>query len=144
VLAALLDNSGPLGRDAWGVLDGEAWLRFLDARGLLREWLADADESRLCRTLGLLTRLQPVNAKRVGELIAPYMDMSEQWRDRLLFIAQYSQEQTALDPWVFELMLGLVEDVLHADGMISTGLRDQFWDLVRRLATAGASPELAC
>lgn len=77
----LAESAHPLHERAWATVCSPRWFSLLDSSGRLQRWLEN--EERRDRALSALTRAPGGAPERVAALLTPYLDASDEWRQRI-------------------------------------------------------------
>ena len=119
-------SGSPLGNKLLSLLNLPGWFEVADDLGLWESWLADPDRVDLVfRDLIMVAKKRPL---RVTALLKPYVDRSEEWRERIRTLIVWSLNKEFV-PFAVELMeRGQLDD---ARGPIA--MNSDFWSLFHSL-----------
>ena len=125
------DFNDPVTRQAWVTVRRPSWFRLLDSLGLVQQWLDDSEEAFVDQTVLFLRVVQRELPDRVAELVEPYVAKSEQWNNRLLYLAVWGDWSTGRR--FLELMLRLIDEGILDDARGPIAVNSDFWSLVHEL-----------
>lgn len=133
IIVPLLDDpTNPLKIEAWILLNSStAWFRLVDSLGLIEKWLATQDDDRVNRTVQLLTNVVKALPDRVAELVEPYVGMSEDWNNRLVYLMQWGEKGAGRR--FFELFQKLVDEGVLDEARGPIAVNSDFWMLTYSL-----------
>jgi len=116
-----------LQRESWRVVwAAPAWFSFLHERGIIKEWLASANDDVRRRGITLI-RCQIVRYPGTcADLLLPYVNVSEQWTGEILQIIWH--EMLCVHRRVFEIFLRIIET-----GAFCKSERHDFWMYIYNL-----------
>ena len=142
ILSSRGENEGLL-RDQrlWRVLSGStAWFQLLDSVGVFQRWLASPESQRSNFALTLLRIVQRECPDRVGELVEPHIGQSDEWRQRLVHLVQWSDLHAGRG--FFDMVLRLIDDGTLDDLTAPIASNADFWLLCHDLPDK--KPEWSC
>ena len=122
------DSDTPLSKYAWGMLGGSRkWFEFLDAHGLIEQWLNSDNDDIVNDTLWLLSSVKAIELDRVAELFEPCVVKSGEMCDRVIqaVLCQDLGESRKL----LNLILSVFETSDNDDRIDST-----LWHIIRVLS----------
>ena len=140
-LEPMLDTE--LSDHVWRAINrSPAWFDVLDSIGVIRQWLSGSDEELLYRTIWFLRSIQEKRPDRVAELVSPFLDVSEDWNQRLLSLLVYSKIGASRN--FFEFVLEAIEAGLYDRFLGHNGddLGIGTWYRAKELVES--KPEMAC
>ena len=140
LISSLVNNHGDqLSERAWRVLyHSSSWFELLDSNHVIENWLESQDDISVDRAVILLSNMQPFHAKRVAELLAPYVGISEPWNQRLARVAIYAD--LGADRAFFDIFLKMIDT-----GSFDNEIRAQsetFWYILDK--SVKARPDRGC
>lgn len=116
-----------LQREVWRVVwTASAWFGFLHERGLIKEWLASADDEVRRRGVAMVRCQIGHYPEACSDLLLPYVNVSEQWTGEILHIIWH--EFLCVHRRVFELFLRIIET-----GAFCKSERHDFWMCIYNL-----------
>jgi hypothetical protein len=126
IINELMCYQNPLAQEVWVIFNSSIhWFQLLDSLGIIEKWLRDKSESRIDRTVTLLSFMQKQIPDRVAELLEPFIGTSESWSQRfvkLLSFAELATGRRFFDLFLHLIDIGILDDQL-GDGMT----RRDFW-----------------
>ncbi|MCP4598418.1 ATP-binding protein, partial [Neptuniibacter sp.] len=136
----LEDGDDLLVEPVWLTLYGSvAWVRRVHSLGLIQKWLTDDNKEQVNRAVTLLRSVQKEDPDLVAELVEPFVDKSEEWNNRLIYLmhfAELSKGRRFLDLYLHFIDSGLLDDVK------GVAINSDFWSLIYLLPKE--NPEWAC
>ncbi len=140
LISTLVHNHGdPLSERAWRVLyHSSSWFELLDSNHVIEKWLESQDDILVDRAVILLSYMQQLHARRVAELLAPYVGISEPWNERLARVAIYAD--LGADRAFFDIFLKMIDI-----GSFDNDIRAQsetFWYILDK--SVKARPDWGC
>jgi hypothetical protein len=105
------------------------WFNMLDSNGVIGQWLDSSDEKLLDKVIMLLSKMQPLQSRRVAELLNPYVGKSETWGRRLKYIV--SCAPLGIERTFFDLFLKIIDDGAFDEDIENA--KGDFWNLLYSL-----------
>jgi hypothetical protein len=122
-------------------LDGEAfWSTIARNRQTSITWTSLPDEERIDRAVFLLSSMLRKLPDQVAALIESYVGTSEAWRDRLVYISQWSDPGAGRG--FFNLFLRLIDEGVLDEARGPIAVNSDFWSIVYGLQVT--HPDWAC
>jgi hypothetical protein len=121
ILARVLresDPSDPRRPLVWRVFAQPAWFDLAVSRGLVAEWLADADSTITNILVQVLGTIVNERTDVVLELLRTHDDGGSEWRDRIAYVVRFGDVQNSRG--LFEMLL----NVLNRDAFLATADHD--------------------
>ncbi|MBE9109272.1 hypothetical protein IQ273_07570 [Nodosilinea sp. LEGE 07298] len=131
ILAMFLENdSSPISNEIWKLLNSSlAWFNLLESKGVIKKWLDGEEDIVIDRVVNLLSIMQCLLPSKVADLVKPYINTSEAWNDRLIFLVQRIKLETARP--IFDLFLELLSSgVFDKQEDDFFFISDEVWDIV--------------
>ena len=108
------------------------WFQLLDSLGLIERWLADKKEKTVNRAVLLLSAMQRMLPDRVAELVEPYVGVSEDWNNRLVYIVQWANLHSGRR--FLDLFLRLLDEGILDGARGLVAVNSDFWSLTYTLS----------
>lgn len=89
------------------VLGQEPWFEVLDDAGIFEQWLAGTDDKLRESALQMLLYVVETCGDRVARLLRPYLQKSEEWTHRILWVIRFEPTKDTED--LFDLRLALAQ-----------------------------------
>ncbi|GAB1543373.1 hypothetical protein NUACC21_60470 [Scytonema sp. NUACC21] len=142
IIAPLIaKGDAALSQQVWRTLYGSvSWFQLLNSLGIIQQWLRDKNEELVDKTITLLSRMQSQIPDQVAELVEPFVGLSNVWRNRLVYLIQWSQLETGRR--FFELFLRLIDEGILDEARGAIAVSNDFWSLIYSLPEK--RPEWAC
>ena len=130
-----------LSAHVWSSIYGSApWFDLLDANGYITRWLVNDEAVQNNRAVWLLNGVQQVRAKRIAELLTPFIDSEEPWPQRLASVIVLADSGTTRE--FFEFVVEAVRSGVLDDLLKQTDANSDAWHLVEPLVSS--NPVWAC
>lgn len=102
------------------------WFDLLVDDGAITRWLSGEDE-HVSEAVTILGRIQRQRPARVAELLTPFIDKSEEWNNRLRWVAEWAD---TADQATFEFFMRLLRGGLLDEARGPIAVNSDFWSLV--------------
>jgi len=117
-----------------------AWFELLDRLGVIHEWLCSGDDRAADRAVLLISTAQKRYPDRVAELVSPFVNAGEGWRNRLIYLMQWSDLGASRS--FLEIFLQLIDNGMLDDAVGPIATNADFWLLILDLPEK--RPAFAC
>jgi len=135
----LLDTE--LSSHVWSSIYGSPpWFDLLDANGYISKWLADDEAAQNNRAVGLLNGVQQARARRIAELLTPFIGSDQPWPQRLASVIMVADSGTESE--FFNFVVEAVRSGVFDDLLKQTNANSEAWQLVKPLVSS--NPGWAC
>jgi len=141
IVPLISNQSSPIARQVWQTLHSSAsWFQLLDSLKIVEQWLSSGNEEWIDKATTLLSRMQKQLPDRVAELLEPYIDVSDAWQNRLIFLMQWAD--VGAGQRFFELFLRLIDNGILDDVRGQIVVNSEFWNLIYSLPKQ--QPDWSC